>query len=100
MNETNPGVQKGIGDSIKENPKWLKSRIEVMRQVCNQKFTQNAFLKTFLLQTETMLLAEDNANDGFWGIQVSPDSPRSHNTGNFKLNNLGKILMQIRENLK
>jgi hypothetical protein len=71
-----------------------------MKRVCKEKFGQNAHLRDFLLKTEHTLLAEDNHNDSFWGIGLSRQSPRSKNTANFKHNNMGVLLMEIRDDLK
>ena len=99
METTNPGAQKGIGDRIKDTQTWLNSRIAVMERICTAKFTQNGFLREFLLSTKATYLAEDSISDGFWGIRMSRNNPRSNNIQNFKTNNLGKILMRIRDSL-
>jgi ribA/ribD-fused uncharacterized protein len=96
MKTRSAGVQKGIGDSIKSNEAWESSKVEVMRNICKLKFVQNLDLKQFLMATETTLLAEDNPNDSFWAINLSRNSPRAKNVQNFKRNELGQILMQIR----
>jgi hypothetical protein len=99
MEATDPGTQKSIGDRIKETPTWLTSRIEVMERICTAKFVQNGFLRDFLVGTKKTYLAEDSISDGYWGIKMSRNNPRSTNIQNFKSNNLGKILMRIRDNL-
>ena len=96
MAAKSPGLQKGLGDKIAENDDWERVKLEVMYQVCSEKFRQNAHLKDFLLQTENTYLAEDNSQDGYFGIGLSRNSPRSENQMNFKTNHLGTILMRIR----
>jgi ribA/ribD-fused uncharacterized protein len=98
MQTTNPGVQKALGERVKDTPDWLKVRLDCMTKVCTAKFQQNLPLMEFLLETNKTYLAEDNPQDGYWGIKLSRNSPRSKNRQNFKDNHLGEILMQIREN--
>ena len=100
MSTNIPSIQKGIGEHIKTTPEWEGMRITVMKRACTKKFQENSTLRDFLLKTEDTLLAEDNQNDSFWGIGLSRQSPRSKNTANFKHNNLGLILMEIRDNFK
>jgi hypothetical protein len=94
-----PGVQKSIGEAIKETPDWKRQRITVMTQVCGEKFRQNPELRTFLDKTAPTYLAEDNPRDDFWAIAMSRNSPRASNRMNFKANNLGVILMDIRDTI-
>jgi hypothetical protein len=94
-----PGVQKGIGEKIPDTPEWISKKLAVMRQICEEKFKQNAHLSAFLLKTGTTLLAEDNPQDSYFGIGLSRNSPRSRDQKNFKTNHLGHILMSIRSSL-
>jgi ribA/ribD-fused uncharacterized protein len=96
MKTRSAGIQKGIGESVQPNEAWENSKVAVMTNICRLKFVQNLDLRNFLMATNDTMLAEDNVNDGFWGIALSRNSPRAKNTQNFKRNELGKILMQIR----
>ena len=98
MAAKNPGTQKSFGSRLNGNKDWDKIQVPVMKQVCHAKFSQNPHLKEFLLNTEGYL-AEDNPFDGFWGIKLSRNSPRSSNKANFKLNHMGVILMDLRKDL-
>ena len=61
-----------------------------MEEIIRCKFTQNLDLKKKLLETEDSLLIEtNNWNDTYWGV--------CRNKGQ---NNLGKILMKIRDEIK
>ena len=67
-----------------------KREIDIMYNICKAKFTQNETLKTKLLKTGDAMLIEGNTwGDRIWG-QVNGVGE----------NNLGKILMRIREELK
>jgi hypothetical protein len=99
MAAKSPGMQKGIGEKIKDTPDWDKNKLTVMSQICGLKFSQNVHLKEFLLKTQGTVLAEDNPKDSFYGIGLSRNSPRAGDQNNFKHNHLGHILMAIRQNL-
>ena len=69
---------------------WEKVKDEIMYNICLCKFTQNEELKQKLLNTGNAELIEGYTwNDTYWGIC----------RGRGK-NHLGKILMQIREELR
>jgi hypothetical protein len=99
MKTSNPGIQKSIGGQIKDTPDWTTNKVAAMKRVCMAKFSQNKKLRDFLLDTKSNYLAEDNPNDGFWGIKLRRNSPRSKSRANFKANNLGVLLMEIRDTL-
>jgi ribA/ribD-fused uncharacterized protein len=68
---------------------WQEARLEVMRRAVRAKFLQNRDLAELLLATGTAELLEDSATDSFWG--VGPDGRG--------LNGLGRVLMEVREEL-
>lgn len=76
-----------------EAEKWNNKRIKVMKEVVRAKFTQNPELLDLLIQTGNKELIEGRSfrPDTFWGKNLK--------TGKGE-NNLGKILMEIREELK
>ena len=70
---------------------WIEIRVEVMRRLLYIKFS-NLDLIMRLLNTGDMELVETNFwHDGFWG---SCTCPRCGNKGQ---NQLGKLLMEVRE---
>lgn len=84
-----PGEAKRIGSRAKLRPDWEQIKILVMKDLVFQKF-KNEELKIKLLQTGNEELIEGNTwGDKFWGI--------CNGVGE---NNLGKILMEIRQFLK
>ena len=68
---------------------WEKVKCDVMMKALIAKFTQHDDLKAILLGTGTRLLVEHTSNDHFWG---------DGGDGSGK-NNLGKLLMKVRDML-
>lgn len=86
----NPSQAKKKGRSVSLRPDWEEIKINIMYEICKAKFTQNENLKRSLLNTGNAELIEgNNWGDKIWG-QVNGIGE----------NNLGKILMKIREELK
>lgn len=71
-------------------PGWTHLKVSRMSGVLRAKFSQNQNLKEKLLATHPKILIEASKTDNFWGIGKK---------GNGK-NMLGKILMEIREEIK
>ena len=69
---------------------WEEVKVGIMKEALIAKFTQHEDLKELLLKTEDALLVEHTARDKFWG-----DGGHGHG-----LNMLGKLLMEVREELK
>jgi ribA/ribD-fused uncharacterized protein len=86
-----PGDIKKESRRITLGKDWPSKKIEVMRRCLEQKFAQEPF-RTLLLGTGTLHIQEGNRwGDKFWGVDLK--------TGEGE-NNLGKLIMEIRETLK
>jgi len=84
-----PWEAKKLGKALVLREDWTEIRAGIMRQLIREKF-QNPFLGHRLLKTGDALLIMNNKwNDRFWGI--------CRGSGE---NWLGKILMEIREELR
>lgn len=71
-----------------DGKKWNKKKVEIMRALVFQKFLNNPTLKMMLLNMEGYRLAERNSwGDTFWGTNEKGEGE----------NNLGKILMNVRD---
>jgi ribA/ribD-fused uncharacterized protein len=86
-NAPTPGKAKYLGRSVEMDlPKWETIKIECMREVVWQKFSQHRNLRAELVMTNDAMLVEGNDwNDTFWG--------RVNGKG---YNKLGVILMEVR----
>jgi len=83
------GQAKRLGQKIQLREDWDFIRLQVMYDICKDKFTRHADLKELLLLTGDAYLEETNTwNDTFWGVCAAAGE-----------NNLGKTLMKIREEI-
>ena len=88
-NMNTPGKAKRAGRKVALRPDWEQVKFEVMKELITIKFL-NPDLKAKLLATKNAELVEGNTwNDTCWGVCKGIGQ-----------NNLGKILMEVRENLK
>lgn len=83
---------KKLGRKIECHKDWDRVKLPIMKEIVRAKFLQNKKLAEYLIQTEDTPLCEGNYwKDTFWGVDIK--------TGEGE-NNLGKILMELREDLK
>lgn len=78
------------GREEKMRSDWHEAKYEIMVAAVRAKFGQNADLTAMLLATSDAEVVEDSKYDNYWGIGRD-------GTGS---NTLGKILMQVREELR
>lgn len=79
-----------FGRKAKIRPDWEEIKVEVMLSIVKEKFYRNPTLAGALLSTGDLYLEETNYwGDRFWGVSKG----EGHN-------NLGKILMLIRDELR
>ncbi|MDN3611961.1 GTP cyclohydrolase II [Vibrio ostreicida] len=74
----------------KVRSQWEDERLNVMKFIVTEKFTQNSQLAFQLIETGESLLIEHSLYDGFWG---DGENGRGENQ-------LGKILMDLRTQLR
>lgn len=85
-----PSSAKKEGRRVQLRNDWEKVKYNIMYEICFAKFSQNEDLKVKLLETGDEHLEEGNTwGDKIWGT-VNGEGQ----------NNLGKILMRIRKELK
>lgn len=83
-----PGQAKKLGQTVKLKKNWNDMRVDVMRCVLHEKFTQNPDLYQLLQSTKGYELIEGNT----WGDKFFGQCPVG--TG---LNHLGVLLMELRD---
>ena len=93
-----PLEAKQIADEIKETPEWRGSHDGIMEEVVAAKFAQNKELACKLMETGVLSLNEATHNEHF-GIGVAINSRAIKDKSYKGKNKLGKILMNIRDEL-
>jgi ribA/ribD-fused uncharacterized protein len=87
----NGAQAKRRGKRVALRRDWETVKVRVMKEVVREKFTQNPDLAAKLLSTESAVLCEKNTwHDTFWGVDMNGNGD----------NHLGKILMEIRDELR
>jgi ribA/ribD-fused uncharacterized protein len=79
-----------LGQKVKMRYDWDQIKVEVMSECVLAKFLQHKDLRDQLMATGDEELVEDSPIDYFWGCGAD-------GTGK---NNLGKVIMAVREKLK
>ena len=83
---------KSWGQTVELREDWSNVKNNIMHSICLDKFTRNSDLKQKLSDTGDRLLIEANSwGDSWWGFDVAKNKGE---------NQLGKILMDIREKVK
>lgn len=85
--DLSPAKAKQLGKEVKIIPGWDRVKFDVMSSIVFDKFYRHQDLRKLLLKTGHRYLEETNHwNDTYWGVCAG----KGHN-------NLGKVLMGIRE---
>ena len=98
-----PWQHKRLGRQVKNfnEDVWKAIRERVVMKGSRAKFTQNLDLCDALLATAGTMLVEASSYDQIWGIGLGMDDPKKEDPNNWRgLNLLGKILTELREDLK
>lgn len=91
---------KGLGYSnTNSTPEWERDRFDVMRHIVTEKFAQNFELAGKLVSTGQELLIEATM-DAFWGAKASITSKAIRDGSWMGANFLGKILGEVRDQLR
>ena len=94
---------KALGKKVRNFIKelWDSKRIEIMARGIRAKFVQHPELQKQLIDTGSKQIGEADARDSFWGIGTSSSTELSKDPLKWKgQNQLGKILMSLREEFK
>lgn len=84
-----PGGAKRLGRMVPMRPEWEEVKLAVMEDLIRQKFRPGFRLAALLLRTKDAHIEEGNTwGDRFWGV-----------CGGVGANNLGLILMRVRQDL-
>jgi ribA/ribD-fused uncharacterized protein len=103
LREENPAKAKKLGREVKnfDDSKWSKVCYEIMYLINYEKYFQNTRLKNILLNTGDKMIIEANPKDTRWGIGLSAEDDRVLDESQWQGENLlGKVLMELRKDLK
>jgi len=104
MRMTDPKQMKELCSKIQnyDDVKWSSLRVNIMKKGVMEKFKQNSKLKNYLLSTGNAMLVEASPYDKIWGIGMNADNALKayHKNIPFNGNLLGKVLMDVRNELK
>ncbi|MCK9446592.1 NADAR family protein [bacterium] len=98
-----PKIAKKLGREVKNFniDKWVVVREDMMRNAILAKFNSDKNLTDQLIATGNKILVEGNPFDKIWGVGIKWDDDKILDEKNWEgLNLLGKILMEVREDLK
>ena len=74
----------------KRQSNWDEVKLDVMEKLIRAKIDQNPYVKKKLLETKDYIIVEDSPKDSFWGWGSDRNGQ----------NNLGKLWMKLRDELK
>jgi len=103
MNSKDPVEMKHLGREVKNfnAEKWNEVKVKVVKNAVFAKFSQNWDLRKMLLETGDKLIAESNPMDRTWGIGIcKSDKEVMAKMDEWGENLLGKIMMEVREELR
>ena len=101
MMATDPAEMYRVASKIRTSDRWKTGTGKLTMEKANiAKFTQNKHLADVLFSTGTMDLVEASPKDTYWGagvnLRIIQSTPRDQWPGQ---NELGKLLMKIRDTL-
>lgn len=89
-----PGLAKAMGRRVKLIEGWDDKRVDVMRQLLRDKFAYPDLMEKLLETGDAELVEGNDWGDTWWGVYYPPKGdPIGENM-------LGKLLMQIRSELR
>jgi ribA/ribD-fused uncharacterized protein len=91
VNATSPWLAKKLSRSSKNRREdWHETRVDLMTEIVRAKVQRNEDVKEMLLGTGKKSIIENSPVDDFWGVGKD-------GTGQ---NQMGKILMKVREEIR
>lgn len=98
-----PAAAKALGRKVKDFalPEWEAHRFDIVVRGNIAKFSQNADLRAYLLNTGEQVLVEASPVDPVWGVSLAEGDPRLERPEQWRgLNLLGFALMKARAALR
>ena len=90
-----PSKAKRLGRKVSLRSDWNETRVNIMKELVFQKFSLYPKLAKALIAVKGEIVEENTWHDNFWGACVCEKCKDKE-----KYNNLGKILMAVRNHLE
>ena len=103
LKTSSPKTAKAVGKKVTpfDGPQWDERKDQVMRTGVKAKLMQHPEILKKLRDTGDRLIGEADPRSKYWGIGTSADTSFAKNPERWKgQNKLGKILMELRTELK
>lgn len=102
MEAEEPREQKKLGRQVEgfDAEHWSKVRFERVIPAMREKFRSHPVLKRELLNSGDKTIVEASPLDDQWGIGMGADDPEILDESKWGLNVLGKMIMQVRDELR
>ena len=103
LKTASPKSVKSYGKKVKgfDEEAWSAKKDEIMRTAVRAKLVQHPDIRKKLLDTGTRPIAEADPRGKYWGIGTSADTSKAKDVTRWPgQNKLGKILMELRSELK
>jgi ribA/ribD-fused uncharacterized protein len=88
------GQAKKMGQGVKLRRDWNNVKVKIMEHVLRQKFEKDELKKQLLATGDAELIEGNTWGDNFWGMV------KGHDGKFYGKNNLGRLLMKIRQDLR
>lgn len=101
MEVDDPALQKSLGNQVAnfDMNTWKIEAPKLVMDALKAKFDQHPRLKQKLLDTRGKELVEASPTDRYWGVGLRMSDPAIKNKVNWGQNKLGKLLMELRDNI-
>ncbi len=99
MESKNPAEMKHIRVQNYDHGIWKSECLRIMKEGLLLKFSQNAMHKEKLLKTSPQILCEASPYDTYWGSGLKINHPDCWDLTKWGDNNLGKLQMEVRQEL-
>ena len=99
----NPRQIKALGRKVRGFDQKVWDKLKYTIVLCGNwyKFSQNRYLREFLLSTGDSVLVEASPYDAIWGIRLAASSPEAQDPMRWRGQNLlGFALMEVRDELR
>lgn len=92
-NAGTPGYAKQMGRAVKLRDDWESVKLDVMLDLLRKKFSHEDFKRQLLATGDSTLIEGNDWGDHFWGMS-------GYHPKRVGLNHLGRLLMQVRSEIR